>query len=102
MSNICKKAGNELFVLSAYLGTDKLRLLMRASVTSQFQYCPLVWMFHRKLNNKINSSVQVLLICFYEFCLAGTRGAWSCEGTERSATSLSQFPTQLLFLTIHF
>ena len=52
------KAGNELFALSrmsAYLGTDKLRVLMRAFVTSQFQYCPLVWMFHsRKMNNKIN------------------------------------------------
>ncbi len=58
ISNICQKAGNKLFALSrmsAYLGTDKLRLLMRAFVTSQFQYCPLVWMFHsRKMNNKIN------------------------------------------------
>ena len=55
ISNICQKAGNKLFALSrmsAYLGTDKLRLLMRAFVTSQFQYCPLVWMFHsRKMNN---------------------------------------------------
>ena len=58
VSNICRKAGNKLFALSrmsAYLGTNKLRLLMRAFVTSQFQYCPLVWMFHsRKMNNKIN------------------------------------------------
>ena len=56
--NVSKKAGNKLFALSrmsTYLGTDKLRLLMRAFVTSQFQYCPLVWMFHsRKMNNKIN------------------------------------------------
>ena len=45
VSNICKKAGNKLFALSrmsTYLGTDKLRLLMRAFVTGQFQYCPLV------------------------------------------------------------
>ena len=58
VSNICKKAANKLFALSrmsTYLGTDKLRLLVRAFVTSQFQYCPLVWMFHsRKMNNKIN------------------------------------------------
>ena len=58
VSNICKKAGNKLFALSrmsTYLRTDKLRLLMRAFVTSQFQYCPLVWMSHsRKMNNKIN------------------------------------------------
>ena len=28
---------------------------MRAFITSQFQYCPLIWMFHsRQLNQKIN------------------------------------------------
>ena len=58
VSNICKKAGNKLSALSrmsTYLGTDKLRLLMRPVVTSQFQYCPLVWMLHsRKMNDKIN------------------------------------------------
>ena len=58
ISNICQKAGNKLFALpriSAYLCTDKLRLLMRAFVTSHFQYCPLAWMVHsRKMNSKIN------------------------------------------------
>ena len=58
ISNICQKAGNKLFALSrmsTYLSTDKLKLLMRAFVTSQFQYCPLVWMLHsRMINNKIN------------------------------------------------
>ena len=58
VSNIFKKAGNKLFALSrmsTYLGTDKLRLLMRVFVTSQFQYCPLIWMFlSRKMNKKIN------------------------------------------------
>ena len=36
ISNICQKAGNKLLALSrmsAYLGTDKLRVLMRAFVT---------------------------------------------------------------------
>ena len=33
----------------------KLRNLMRAFITSQFQYCPLIWMFHsRQLNQKID------------------------------------------------
>ena len=28
---------------------------MKAFITSQFSYCPLIWMFHsRNLNNKIN------------------------------------------------
>ena len=58
ISKLCKKAGNKLFALariSGYMDSNKLRILMRAFVISQFQYCPLVWMFHsRHLNNKIN------------------------------------------------
>ena len=34
---------------------DKLRTVMNAFFTSQFAYCPLIWMFHnRTLNNRIN------------------------------------------------
>ena len=34
----------------------KRRLIMKAFITSQFGYCPLIWMFHsRALNNKINA-----------------------------------------------
>ena len=34
---------------------DKLRLVMKAFITSQFSYCPLVWMFHsRGLNKRIH------------------------------------------------
>ena len=58
ISKLCKKAGNKLFALariSGYMDSNKIRILMRAFVISQFQYCPLVWMFHsRHLNNKIN------------------------------------------------
>ena len=35
---------------------DKQRCLMQTYVTSQFNYCPLLWMFHsRKLNNRTSS-----------------------------------------------
>ena len=58
INKLCKKAGNKLFALSRmspYMKSDKLRILMRAFVLSQFQYCQLAWMFHsRHLNNKIN------------------------------------------------
>ena len=41
--------------ISPYMDPNKLRILMRSFITSQFQYCPLVWMFHnRQLNQKIN------------------------------------------------
>ena len=58
ISKLCKKADNKLSALarvSGYMNSNKLRILMRAFVISQFQYFPLVWMFHsRHLNNKIN------------------------------------------------
>ena len=58
VSKLCKQAGNKIFALariSGYMDSNKLRIQMRAFVISQFQYCPLVWMFHsRHLNNKIN------------------------------------------------
>ena len=58
VSNLCKRANQKLHALSRisrYIEQNKLKLLMRAFVTSQFSFCPLVWMFHsRNLNNKIN------------------------------------------------
>ena len=34
---------------------EKKRILLKAFLESQFGYCPLTWMFHRrKANNKIN------------------------------------------------
>ena len=58
VSKLCKKASNKLHVLariSKYMTKDKLRTIMNVSFTSQFAYCPLIWMFdNRTLNNKIN------------------------------------------------
>ena len=54
---LCQKASNELNALariSPYMNQSKLRVLMRAFITSQFRYCPLIWMFHsRQLNQKV-------------------------------------------------
>ena len=58
ISKLCKKAGSKLLALAriaGYMDPNKLRILMRAFVISQFQFCPLVWMLHsRHLSNKIN------------------------------------------------
>ena len=58
VSKLCQKASNKLYALvhiSPYIDQKKLRNLMRAFITSQFQYCPLIWMLHsRQLNQKIN------------------------------------------------
>lgn len=55
---LCKQANQKLHALarvSNYLNEEKLRTIMKAFVHSQFNYCPMVWMFHnRTLNDKIN------------------------------------------------
>ena len=57
VSKLCRKTSNKLYALariSPYVDQSKLGALMRAFITSQFQYCPLIWLFHsRQLNLKI-------------------------------------------------
>ena len=46
---------NKLNFDEHYMNTMKRRTIMTAFISSQFGYCPLVWMFHsRTLNNRIN------------------------------------------------
>ena len=58
ITRLCFKANQELSALarvSKYMNLPKRRLLMSSYITSQFNYCPLVWMIHnKKLNKKIN------------------------------------------------
>ena len=51
ISNLCKKVSVKLHALariSNLMSHDKLRLILRAFIESQFGYCPLVWMFHSR------------------------------------------------------
>ena len=58
INRLCTKASAKLNALGRilyYMDPLKRRLLVNTFFTSQFNYCPLTWMFHsRKLNNKIN------------------------------------------------
>ena len=57
ITSLCKKASQKLHALASnYMDLPKRRVLMKAFITSQFNYCPLIWMFHsRTLNNRINN-----------------------------------------------
>ena len=49
------------------MSMNKLKLIMKAFIESQFGYCPLIWMFHsRKLNNKINKLQERALRIVYK------------------------------------
>ena len=58
IKNICRKARHKLSALlriSLYLDQRKKVLLNKSMIKSQFNYCPLVWMFcSRQSNNLIN------------------------------------------------
>ena len=62
-----KKKLNALIRISKYLTSEKLRTLMKAFIESQFNYCPLLWMFHNKsLGNKINKVHERALRTVYK------------------------------------
>ena len=55
---LCDKATQKLNVLAriaSFMKIDQKRKIMKAFISSQFGYCPLVWMFcSRRLDNRIN------------------------------------------------
>ena len=47
---------------TVYMDIQKWRTIMKSCITSQFSYCPFVWIFHsRKLNNEINAIHEKVL-----------------------------------------
>ena len=70
VSYLCKKGNQKLHALariSKFICIEKRKLIMRTFIESQFNYCPLVWMFHnRTLNNKINRLHERALRLVYQ------------------------------------
>ena len=66
----CKKVSQKLHALarvSKFISKKELRVTMKAFIMSQFSYCPLVWMCHRRtLNNKINKLHERALRLVYD------------------------------------
>ena len=58
VDTVCKKAHRKSTALSRitnHMELPKRRILRNAFFKAQFNYCPIIWMFHsRNLNNKIN------------------------------------------------
>ena len=60
VNELCKKGNSKLRALTSCL-------IFKAFIISQFNYCPLVWMFHTKhLNNRINSLHEKALRVTYQ------------------------------------
>ena len=58
VKTLCDTASNKLHALNRvarFMTVHQKRAIMRAFINSQFNYCPLVWIFcNRALNNRIN------------------------------------------------
>ena len=58
IDKLCKKASQNLHALarvSVFMSCRQKKQIMNAFITSQFGYCPLIWMFHnRKMLKQIN------------------------------------------------
>ena len=70
INGILKESNKKLRALkriSKYLSEDKLRLVMKTFIESQFNYCPLIWMCHsRDLNRRINELHERALMVVYK------------------------------------
>ena len=70
ITNLCKNASQNLHALARivnYMDLPKRNVLMKAFITSQFSYCPLIWMLHsRTLNNRINNIHERALRLTYQ------------------------------------
>ena len=70
VNQLYKKTSKKLHALARiakYMDINKRRMLMKAFVSSQFSYCPLVRMFHsRKMKDRINSIHKRALKLVYQ------------------------------------
>ena len=70
LANICNRVSKKFQALariSQYMNIHKRRMIMKALITSEFGYCPLVWMFHsRKLNSQIDKLHEMALRIVYQ------------------------------------
>ena len=70
INELCKEGNLKLHALTRcakFMSTEKRRLIFKAFIISQFNYCPLVRMFHTKqLNNRINSLHEKVLRVTYQ------------------------------------
>ena len=70
ITNLCRKTSqtlHALFRVANYTNFDKRRILFKIFRTSQFSYCPFVWMYHSKeLNNRINNLHERVLRIVYK------------------------------------
>ena len=99
VEDLCKKGNQKLHALtrlSTYIDPIKLEILMNSFVKSQFNYCPLVWMFHERVSySKLNLIQEraLRLVC--------KGNETECKNLMKSTLTTHQHNLQLLMIEIY-
>ena len=107
LDGIIKKASRKINALSRitpFINISKKRILVNSFFNLQFNYCPLVWMFHsRSINNKINSLQERVLRIVYNDFKSSFRNLLEKDGTvSMHAKNLQKLATEILKIPKNF
>ena len=97
LSTICNMVGrknNALGQIANYMPQEKCRIVMKTFIQSEFNYCPLIWMFHsRTIINKINPLHERALSIVYSDFKSSSEGLLMKDNSfsihERNIQSLA-------------
>ena len=107
LDGIIKKASRKINALSRitpFINISKRRILMNSFFNSQFNYCPLVWMFHsRSINNKINCLQERVLRVVYNDFKSSFGNLLEKDGTvSMHAKNLQKLATEIFKISKNF
>ena len=69
VTSICSKANQKFHALTRvikFMSLQKCRILMKSFITSQFNYCPIVWICHSRSLDKVNHIHERALRIVYQ------------------------------------
>ena len=100
LDGIIKKASRKINALSRitpFINISKWHILMNSFFNSQFNYCPLVWMFHsRSINNKTNRLHERTLRIVYNDFKLSFKNLLKKDGTVSiHVTNLQKLATEM-------
>ena len=107
LDGIIKKASHRINALSritSFKNIAKRRILTNSFFNSQFDYCPLVWMFHSpSINNKINCLYErVLHIVYSDFKSSFENLLEKDETFSIHVNNLLKLPTEMFKISKNF
>ena len=100
VTSICSKTNQKLHALTRvlkYLRLQTHHILIKSFITTQFSYCPIVWMCHdRSLNSKVNRIHEMALrISYQDF-----QSTFSALLVKNNSFTMHQKNLQLLAIEI--